>query len=74
MCTEMTFSKFWSLKPFFVRRSKLSSPPTNSEIHGWLQEQKYQTEREDTGEYSMYFDVDMPKILEEYHEWRKSRV
>ena len=46
---------------------------TDSDIYGWLQSQKYQTEYEETGEYKMYFSVDMPKILEDYYKWRLQR-
>jgi len=46
------------------------SNPTKIEIYNWLMEQKYQTDYEETGEYKMYFDVDMPKILEDYWNWR----
>lgn len=42
----------------------------NQEIFEWLKSKKYQTEREETGEYLMYFELDMPKILEEYHQWK----
>lgn len=38
----------------------------NKEIYEWLAAKKYQTERNETGEYLMYFGVDMPKILSEY--------
>ena len=44
--------------------------PTKAEIFQWLKEQGYQKE-EGPQEYWMYFDVDMPKILEDYHEWRQ---
>ncbi len=43
----------------------------NEDIHRWLQSKPYQTERGETGEYLMYFDIDMPKILEDYYQWRK---
>jgi hypothetical protein len=38
----------------------------NEEIYKWLESQKYQTEYEETGEYKMYFGVDMPKILNDF--------
>lgn len=38
-------------------------------IYEWLKTQKYQTEYEYTGEYRMYFEVDMPKILRDYFNW-----
>lgn len=42
---------------------------TNVEIYEWLDNQKYQT---DIGEqeYRMYYAIDMPKILEDYYEWK----
>jgi len=46
----------------------------NIEIYKWLEAQKYQTEYEETGEYKMYFSVDMPKILEDYTKLRLSAV
>ena len=42
----------------------------NTEIFEWLKAQNYQTEREETQEYLMYFELDMPKILEDYYEWK----
>jgi hypothetical protein len=44
----------------------------NKDIFEWLEKQNYQTEYEETGEYKMYFDLDMPKILEDYYNWRKN--
>jgi hypothetical protein len=38
----------------------------SKEIYEWLKSKNYQTEEGETGEYTMYFSVDMPKILEEY--------
>jgi hypothetical protein len=40
------------------------------EIYKWLRSKNYQTEYEETGEYKMYFEVDMPKILEEYAKFK----
>ncbi len=39
---------------------------TNIEIRQWLKEQNYQTEYEETGEYKMYYELNMPKILNDY--------
>jgi hypothetical protein len=39
-------------------------------IWEWLKAKKYQTEYEYTGEYRMYFDLDMPKILEDYWKYK----
>jgi len=36
------------------------------EIFRWLDKQNYQTDYEETGEYKMYYVVDMPKILNDY--------
>jgi len=44
------------------------------EIYEWLKAQKYQTEYEYTGEYRMYFEVDMPKILEAYYEHKVKKL
>lgn len=38
----------------------------NEEIYKWLENQKYQTEYDETGKYKMYFGVDMPKILNDF--------
>lgn len=35
-------------------------------IYKWLESKEYQTEYEETGEYKMYFSVDMPKILNDF--------
>jgi hypothetical protein len=43
------------------------------EIYEWLEKQNYQTEYEETGEYKMYFEVDMPKILNDYEKYLKSK-
>jgi len=40
------------------------------EIFEWLKSKNYQTEREESGEYLMYFALDMPKILEDYFDWK----
>ena len=37
------------------------------EIFRWLNKQKYQKESDDTGEFEMYFDVDMPRILNDFY-------
>lgn len=42
---------------------------TNKEIYEWLNTKNYQTEYEETGEYEMYFSVDMPKILNDFVEY-----
>jgi len=39
-------------------------------IYEWLASQNYQTDYEQTQEYLMYFEIDMPKILEDYYKWR----
>jgi len=46
----------------------------NVEIYDWLERQKYQIEYEETGEYKMFFSVDMPKILNDYTKLRLSAV
>ncbi|MCP4649730.1 MAG: hypothetical protein GY853_06575 [PVC group bacterium] len=50
--------------------AELGEVPTNVQVFKWLKSQKYQTDMGDQ-EYRMYFDVDMPKILEDYFRWRK---
>jgi hypothetical protein len=40
------------------------------QIYEWLKAQKYQTDYEETGEYKMYFEIDMPKILEDYYNYK----
>lgn len=45
---------------------------TDAEIYEWLRKQNYQTEYEETGEYLMYFGVDMPKILRAFLEHQRS--
>lgn len=44
------------------------------EIYQWLKAKNYQTEYEETGEYRMYFEVDMPEILEAYYEWKVKKL
>jgi hypothetical protein len=38
-------------------------------IYTFLNDKKYQTEYEETGEYEMHFRCDMPKILNEFVEY-----
>ena len=45
-----------------------------AEIFKWLNSQMYQTEREETGEFLMYYGVDMPKILEDYYEYKVKKL
>lgn len=45
-----------------------------AEIYKWLNSQMYQTEREEIGEYLMYYGVDMPKILEDYYEYKVKKL
>jgi hypothetical protein len=46
---------------------------TDHEIWKWLEDQKYQTDYEEFGEYKMYYDLDMPKILREFLEYSKNQ-
>ena len=46
---------------------------TNKEIWKWLKEQNYQTDYEETGEYKMYYDLDMPNILRAFLEHSKNQ-
>jgi hypothetical protein len=54
------------------KEQPVSEPESISaeEIYKWLRSKNYQTEYEETGEYKMYFEVDMPKILEEYAKFK----
>ncbi len=38
---------------------------TDVNIFEWLSKQPYQTDYEGTGEYKMYFNLDMPKIIKD---------
>jgi len=42
--------------------------PSRPEIYEWLKLQNFQTE-DGCQEYSMYYDVDMPTILNKYVKW-----
>lgn len=42
--------------------------PSTAEIYEWLKLQNFQTEHGEQ-EYMMYFDVDMPDILNRYVKW-----
>lgn len=44
------------------------------EIWEWLENQKYQTDYEETGEYKMYFDLDMPRILNDFLGFQKESI
>ena len=44
------------------------------EIYEWLKSQKYQTGYDEVGEYLMYYSVDMPKILEDYYEYKVKKL
>ena len=46
---------------------------TDQEIWKWLRQQNYQTDYEETGEYKMYYDLDMPKILRAFLEHSKNQ-
>jgi hypothetical protein len=46
---------------------------TTEEIYKWLKSQNYQTEFGEQ-EYRMYYAIDMPKILEAYHESRMKEI
>jgi hypothetical protein len=46
---------------------------TAKEIYKWLKSQNYQTEFGEQ-EYRMYYAIDMPKILEAYHESRMKEI
>jgi len=43
----------------------------DKEVFEWLKKQNYQTERGEQ-EYIMYFDVDMPKILNDFLAYKKN--
>jgi hypothetical protein len=36
------------------------------DIYTWLESKNYQTDREPTGEYKMYFSIDMPTIIRDF--------
>ena len=44
------------------------------EIYEWLKSQKYQTGYDEVGEYVMYYSVDMPRILEDYYEYKVKKL
>jgi hypothetical protein len=46
---------------------------TDQEIWNWLKEQNYQTDYEETGEYKMYYALDMPKILRAFLDHSKNQ-
>lgn len=45
-----------------------------AEIYEWLKSQKYQTGYDEVGEYVMYYSVDMPRILEDYYEYKVEKL
>ena len=45
-----------------------------AEIYEWLKSQKYQTGYDEVGEYVMYYSVDMPRILEDYYEYKVKKL
>ena len=51
---------------------QLYDVPSNPEVYQWLRDMKYQTD-DGAQEYIMYFDIDMPKILDDYFKWRLNR-
>jgi len=53
---------------------KPSQVKTSEEIYKWLASKKYQTEYGENGEYKMYFEVDMPKILHEYAQTKQVEI
>ena len=44
------------------------------EIYEWLKSQKYPTGYDEVGEYVMYYSVDMPRILEDYYEYKVKKL
>ena len=73
-------AKVWCIDCNFVLKEEGSdiwntykeSAPSEVEVYKWLREQKFQTDQGEQ-EYTMYFDVDMPEILEKYYQWRKEK-
>jgi hypothetical protein len=46
---------------------------SDQEIWNWLKEQNYQTDYEETGEYKMYYYMDMPSILKAFFKYSNAR-
>ena len=38
-------------------------------IWRWLKDKGYPTDRNETGEYLMYYDIDMPRILNDFADY-----
>ena len=47
--------------------------PSNVEIFQWLEKKDYQNSLSDMGEYTLYYELDMPTILNDYYNWRVKR-
>ena len=43
------------------------------EIWSWLKSQEYNTDYNQDS-FKMYYELDMPTILEEYHQWKQSQI
>jgi hypothetical protein len=48
--------------------NRLTEPLHDEDIFKWLKDKNYQTETHEG--YQMYFDIDMPKILNDYYEYK----
>jgi len=55
-------------KKIFIQKV-LKNFPNETLIYEWLNSEKFQTEYEETGEYLMYYEIDMPVILRKFIEW-----
>ena len=52
-----------------VKKLNLQNVIPRAEILEWLKNQKYETDYEETGEYKVYYEIDMPKILTDFNNW-----
>ena len=60
-------SKEWIDKFEKIVSTEPKKFPTDAEIFTWLKEEKFQTEQGEQ-EYTMMFEIDMPKIIKRFSE------
>ena len=43
------------------------------EIWDWLKKQGYAIDYDSTDQFKMYYELDMPEILEDYYQWKTTQ-
>lgn len=54
----------WVLAKLFQSTVMDPKLPTNIEVYEWLSTQNFQTEYDENHEYKLYYELDMPQIIQ----------